>query len=97
MATPTGLVRVRVPGSLRALTGGRAEVQVAGATVREALAALDALHPGLAARVLDERGEVRRYVNLFHNDEDVRYLAGLDTALAAGDTLTVIPAVAGGR
>ncbi len=89
-------VRVRIPAQLRALTGGRAEVAARGATVREVLADVEGRHPGFAARVLDGRGEARRHVNLFVNDEDVRALARLDTAVRDGDELSVGPAIAGG-
>lgn len=89
-------VTVRIPAQLRTLTGGLGEVSVEGGTVREALASLDAAHPGMGERLLDEEGRLRRFVNLFLADEDVRFLEGLDTPVAAGQTLSVVPAVAGG-
>ena len=89
-------VRVRIPSQLRTLTGGAGEVSAEGTTVREVLKALEAEHPGIAGRVLDERGSLRRFVNLFVADEDVRFLDGLDTAVAGGQTLSIVPAVAGG-
>jgi sulfur-carrier protein len=87
---------VRIPTQLRPLTGGAGEVSVEGETVREVLASLDAGHPGIGARVLDEQGELRRFVNLFVADEDVRFLSGLDTPVGAGQTVSILPAVAGG-
>jgi len=89
-------VTVRIPTQLRPLTAGAGEVEVEGLTVREAIDALERDHPGLRARLLDEQGTLRRLVNLFVADEDVRFLQGLDTRLPAGTTLSIIPAVAGG-
>jgi sulfur-carrier protein len=89
-------VKVRVPAQLRALTGGRGEVQVEGATVGEVLKALDAGHPGFAERLFDEEGRLRRFVNVFLADEDVRFLDGLSTPVAPGQTVSIVPAVAGG-
>ncbi|MFI5036599.1 MAG: MoaD/ThiS family protein [Acidimicrobiales bacterium] len=89
-------VVVRLPSQLRALVGGAGEVPVEAATVREAIVALDAAHPGVAARVLDDRGTLRRFVNVFVADEDIRFLEGLDTVLAPGQTVSLVPAVAGG-
>ena len=87
---------VRIPTQLRPLTAGAGEVKAAGSTVREVLAALETDHPGIAARVLDDRGELRRFVNLFVAEEDVRFLEGLDTPVADGTTVSILPAVAGG-
>jgi molybdopterin synthase sulfur carrier subunit len=89
-------VTVRIPTQLRPLTGGASEVPVEGGTVREAIAALERAYPGIGERLLDGNGELRRFVNLFLADEDVRFLDGLDTALATGQTLSIVPAVAGG-
>lgn len=90
------MATVRIPTSLRSLTGGRAEVRAAGATLREVLAALEAECPGIATRLLDAQGRVRRYVNVFVNDEDARFLAELDTPVAEADRVTLVPAMAGG-
>jgi sulfur-carrier protein len=90
------MVTVRLPSQLRGLAGGAGEVSVEAATVREALAALAAAYPGVGPRVLDDDGGLRRFVNVFVADEDVRFLDGLDTALAAGQTVSLVPAVAGG-
>ena len=89
-------VTVRVPTQLRPLTGGAGEIAVEATTVGEALKALDAAHPGLAERLFDETGQLRRFVNVFVADEDVRFLDGLETPLAAGQTVSIVPAVAGG-
>ena len=89
-------VTVRLPSQLRVLVGGAGEVVVEATTVREAIAAVEAQHPGLAARVLDEAGELRRFVNVFVADEDVRFLDGLNTTLTAGAVVSLVPAVAGG-
>lgn len=89
-------VTVRIPTQLRPLTAGEGEIVLEAATVREAIGALDAAHPGIGERLLDEAGELRRFVNLFVADEDVRFLDGLNTPLTSGQTLSVVPAVAGG-
>lgn len=90
------MVTVRVPTQLRSLTGGAGEVTVAGATVGEVLKALDAAHRGFAERIFDDGGALRRFVNVFLDDEDVRFLDGLDTPVAPSQTVSIIPAVAGG-
>ncbi len=87
---------VRIPTQLRTLTGGAGEVQVDGATVGEVLKALDAAHPGFADRLFDEGGNLRRFVNVFVADEDVRFLDGLSTPVSDGQTVSIVPAVAGG-
>ena len=88
-------VTVRIPTQLRSLTGGRGDVSLEGATVGEVLAALDAAHPGFGERLFDD-GRLRRFVNVFVADEDVRFLDGLDTRVEAGQTVSIVPAVAGG-
>jgi molybdopterin converting factor small subunit len=89
-------VTVRVPTTLRTLTGGQSEVSVDGATVGEVLQALEAAHPGFADRILDADGGLRRFVNVFVADDDVRFLQQLDTPVPDGETVAIIPAVAGG-
>ena len=89
-------VTVRVPTQLRTLTNGAGEVTVEGSSVGEVLKALDASYPGFAGRLFDDAGRLRRFVNLFLADEDVRFLQGLDTPVPEGQTLSIIPAVAGG-
>ena len=89
-------ITVRVPAQLRTLTGGAGELSVDGGTVRGVIESLEAEHPGFEARLLDEQGALRRFVNLFVADEDVRFLDGLDTKVDDGQTLSIVPAVAGG-
>ena len=89
-------VTVRVPTQLRTLTGGAGEIPVDGATVGEVLKALDVAHPGFGERLFDDAGSLRRFVNVFLADEDVRFLEGLSTPVSEGQTISVIPAVAGG-
>ncbi len=89
-------VTVRVPTQLRTLSDGASEVAVEGATVGEVLAALDASHPGFRARLFDDDGQLRRFVNVFVADEDVRFMKGLETEVQEGATVSIIPAVAGG-
>ncbi len=90
------MATVRIPTQLRTLSGGEAEVSVAGGTVGEVLAGLEGAHPGFQARLFDEGGQLRRFVNVFVADEDVRFLKGLDTTVTDGQTVSIIPAVAGG-
>jgi len=89
-------VTVRVPTQLRTLTNGAGEVTVEGSSVGEVLKALDVSYPGFAGRLFDDAGKLRRFVNVFLADEDVRFLQGLDTPVPEGRTLSIIPAVAGG-
>ncbi len=87
---------VRIPTPLRKLTDGRPTVDVDGASVRDLVDALEASHPGFGQRILDDDGDLRRFVNVFVRDEDIRFQSGLDTEVAADDTVSIIPAVAGG-
>ena len=89
-------VTVRVPTILRTYTGGAAEVSVEGGTLEEVVAALEAAHPGIGGRVLDDGGRLRRFVNVYVGDEDVRFAEGLHTPTPDGAVVSVIPAVAGG-
>jgi molybdopterin synthase sulfur carrier subunit len=89
-------VTVRIPTPLRTLTGGADEVPADGGTVAEVIEHLEANHPGMKDRLCDDKG-VRRFVNLYANDEDIRFLDNLETALKDGDTLSIVPAIAGGR
>jgi sulfur-carrier protein len=89
-------VSVRIPTILRAYTGGSAEVPAEPGTLREVIAGLDASYPGLAGRILDDSGKLRRFVNVYVGDEDVRLAQGLDTKVPEGGQVSVIPAVAGG-
>ena len=87
---------IKIPTQLNIFTGGSREVQVEAASVGDALKALDAAHPGLADRLFDDSGQLRRFVNVFLADEDVRFLDGLATPIVEGQTLSIVPAVAGG-
>jgi molybdopterin synthase sulfur carrier subunit len=89
-------VSVRVPTILRSYTGGAAEVTAPAGTLREVIAGLDAAFPGIGGRILDDTGNLRRFVNVYVGDEDVRFADGLDTPVPAGIGVSVIPAVAGG-
>ncbi len=89
-------VTVRIPTTLRPLTGGKSEIAVEGATVREVLGALNVAHPGFSDRLLDDDGKLRRFVNVFVSDDDVRFMDGLDTVVPEGETVAIVPAVAGG-
>ena len=87
---------VRIPVPLRRLTAGEALVEVAGRRVRELVAGLDAVHPGVGERIVDVDGELHRFVNVFVGEQDVRDMAGLDTEVRPHDTVSIVPAVAGG-
>lgn len=89
-------ITVRIPTQLRNLSGNAAEVQVEAGTVAEALKALDAAHPGFTERLFDESGSLRRFVNVFLADEDIRFLQGTDTPVTDGQVVSIVPAVAGG-
>jgi len=88
-------VEVRIPTILRPYTGGEKLVTAEGATLAEVIANLDVSHPGISERLIDESG-LRRFVNVYLNDEDVRFLDGLGTVIADKDSITILPAVAGG-
>jgi len=89
-------VSVRIPTPLRKLTGGADEVAIEGANVGEIIENLEAAHPGLKERLCDDAGEIRRFVNVYVNDEDVRFLQGRATSLKDGDEVSIVPAIAGG-
>src|ERR671930_1653374 len=89
-------VEVRIPTILRKYTDGAKTVDADGATVRELLGDLDRRHPGIGGQLFDQGGSLHRFVNVYVNDEDVRFLGALDAKVAEGDTVTILPAVAGG-
>lgn len=90
-------VKVKIPTQLRQLVGGEKELEIEkAANVREILDNLSGQHPGLIERIVDENGELRRFVNLYVGDEDVRFLQGLDTPIEPDQTVSILPAVAGG-
>jgi len=89
-------IEVRIPTILRTYTGGAKSVEASGATLAALMDDLDIRHPGLKARLITEAGGLHRFVNVYVNDEDVRFTGALDTALKDGDSVTILPAVAGG-
>ncbi len=91
------MANVPIPTPLRKLTLGQELVSVPAATVGELITALEAKHPGLRERLLDDKGQVRRFVNIFVGEEDIRFQKGLDTPLADSSDVSIVPAIAGGR
>jgi molybdopterin synthase sulfur carrier subunit len=89
-------VLVRIPTPLRSLTKGQAEVQVAADNVADLIEDLEKQFPGIKERLVDEGGEVRRFINFYINEEDVRFLQGSQTVIKAGDQVSIVPAIAGG-
>jgi len=89
-------VTVRIPTQLRELSGGAAEVTTDPGTLKAVLSELEGAHPGFAERLFDAQGELRRFVNVFVADEDIRFLSGVDTEVTDGQTVSIVPAVAGG-
>ena len=91
------MIKVRIPTQLRPLTKGQGEVEIAAASIVDLIDSLNAAHPGIKARLCDDSGELRRFVNIYVNEEDIRFLKGKDTSLKAGDEVSIVPAIAGGR
>ena len=89
-------VTVRIPTQLRELSGGNAEITAEGGTLATVLAGLETAHPGFRERLFDDQGELRRFVNVFVDDEDIRFLDGVNTDVKDGATVSIVPAVAGG-
>ena len=87
---------VRIPTPLRNLSGGKDEISVAAGNVGELVEKLEAECPGMKDRLCDESGEIRRFINIYVNNEDIRFLDGKETALSDGDNVSIIPAIAGG-
>lgn len=90
-------VEVRIPTILRKHTGGAKAVASSGATVREIIDRLDADHPGLKGAIIAEGGDIHRFINIYLNDEDIRFSGALETPVSEGDVVSILPAVAGGR
>ena len=91
------MATVRIPTPLRKLTDGKEEVTASGGTVGEVIANLEKSFPGIKARICDEEGKVRRFVNIFANDEDIRFLSNLETPVKDTDEVSIVPAIAGGK
>ena len=89
-------VNVNIPTPLRKLTNNESEVSIEAGSVSDLVDALDAAYSGIAEKLLDEKGDIRRYVNVFVNDEDIRFLDGMGTTLKDGDNVSIVPAIAGG-
>ncbi|MDH5477441.1 MAG: MoaD/ThiS family protein [Nitrospinota bacterium] len=90
-------VKVRIPTPLQRLTKGESEIAGTGETIKEVIAGLEANFPGFSERLYDEEGKLRRFINIYVNEEDIRFLDGENTKLSDGDDISVIPAIAGGR
>jgi molybdopterin synthase sulfur carrier subunit len=88
-------VKVRIPTPLRTLTAGKEEVEAKGANVRQVIEDLERNYPGIRDRICDDKG-VRRFVNIYQNEEDIRFLEALETAVKDGDSISIVPAIAGG-
>jgi len=91
------VIKVRIPTPLRPLTKNHGEVEATGATIAEIIDNLESNHPGIKGRMCDDTGELRRFVNIYVNEEDVRFLKGKETPLKDGDEVSIVPAIAGGR
>jgi molybdopterin synthase sulfur carrier subunit len=90
------MVKVRIPTPLRPLTGGKSEVEATALDVQSMIESLNTQFPGLKDRVCDDKGEIRRFVNIYLNEEDIRFLKGKATPLKDGDEVSIVPAIAGG-
>ncbi len=90
------MITVRIPTPLRPMTGGKSEVEGAGTSIGELIEQLNTAHPGLKDRICDEQGEIRRFINIYLNEEDIRFLTGKDTPVKDGDEVSIVPAIAGG-
>jgi len=90
------MATIRIPSPLRRYTGGQAKVPVTGATVTELLDNLEVAHPGLKSRICDENGQIKRYINIFVNEDEIRTLGGADSPVGENDEVSIVPAMAGG-
>ncbi|MCS7213903.1 MAG: MoaD family protein [Candidatus Calescibacterium sp.] len=88
--------KVKIPGPLRKLVGNKDEINVEGKTLKEVIENLGAINPEIKARIVDEKGEIRRFINVYVNNEDIRFINGIDTEVKDSDEITIIPAIAGG-
>ena len=89
-------ITVRIPTPLRRVTDGQDKVSVEGSAINEVIGSLDGQFPGIKERLCDDQGELRNFVNIYVNGEDVRFLQGIDSATKEGDEISIVPAVAGG-
>jgi len=90
------MIKVRIPTPLRPLTKGQGEVDAKAENINDMIGTLDAAYPGLKDRLCDAQGELRRFVNIYVNEEDIRFLKGKETSLKDGDEVSIVPAIAGG-
>jgi molybdopterin synthase sulfur carrier subunit len=90
------MIKVRIPTPLRPLTKGQGEVEAKAANIVEMIDTIDRAHPGIKDRLCDDKGELRRFVNIYVNEEDIRFLKGKETSLKDGDEVSIVPAIAGG-
>ncbi|MEQ1793940.1 MAG: MoaD/ThiS family protein [Nitrospira sp.] len=90
------MIKVRIPTPLRPLTKGQGEVETQASSVLQMIETLNSAHPGIKDRLCDETGELRRFVNIYVNEEDIRFLKGKETSLKDGDEVSIVPAIAGG-
>jgi len=90
------MVKVRIPTPLRPLTGGKGEVETQAADIQSMIDSLNGQFPGLKSRICDDTGEIRRFVNIYLNEEDIRFLSGKETLVKDGDQISIVPAIAGG-
>ncbi len=90
------MITIRIPTPLRPMTGGKSEIEGQGGSIAELIEQMNAAHPGLKDRICDEQGEIRRFINVYLNEEDIRFLTGKDTPVKDGDEVSIIPAIAGG-
>ena len=91
-----GMVKVRIPTPLRPMTGGKSEVETQASDIQAMIESLNGQFPGLKSRICDDAGEIRRFVNIYLNEEDIRFMKGKDTPLKDGDQISIVPAIAGG-
>ena len=90
------MIKIRIPTPLRPLTKGQGEVESLATNITDMIGSLDAAYPGLKNRLCDENGDLRRFFNIYVNEEDIRFLSGKETSLKDGDEVSIVPAIAGG-
>jgi molybdopterin synthase sulfur carrier subunit len=90
------MVKIRIPTPLRPLTGGKSEIETHASDIQAMIESLNGQFPGLKSRICDDSGEIRRFVNIYLNEEDIRFMKGKDTPLKDGDEVSIVPAIAGG-